>query len=150
MNDAGNVWVFLENGIGVIVNTKINLVVLYCFACYFFNSFQDVLIAAAVVISRHNVKSILNKINYGMCANIAAATGYQYFLHIQRNKKNHSRYRVIFLDITEICFTGKNVSGNKLPLPVNRLPGWLKPRPIADLQLHPTLLRLTFWWPLHQ
>ena len=59
MNDANNIRVFLKNGIRIVVNTKVNFIILYGFAGYFFYSIQYIFVAAAVIVGRYNIKTML-------------------------------------------------------------------------------------------
>jgi hypothetical protein len=73
--------IFLKDGKRIIEIAKINSVILYSFACDLFYSFQNSRIGPAVVINRNNIKTVIDKVNYSVGADIAASPCDKYCSH---------------------------------------------------------------------
>ena len=90
MDDAGNVVVLLEDGMRIIINAQVYMVIFNRPAGYLFYPLHYGGVAAAVVIYRYHFKALLYEVHYCMRANVATSSCNQYFFHDAKKTKNRS------------------------------------------------------------
>ena len=91
MYDAGNVVVLLEDGMRIVKDAQVYVVIFNWLTRNLSYALHYCGVAAAIVIYRYHFEALLYKVYNRMRANVATSTGNQYFFHItKKTKKNRS------------------------------------------------------------
>jgi hypothetical protein len=93
--DACDVGVFLEDGMGVIKNTKVDFVIFHLNASDPFHPVEHAGMTFAVIVNRNNRISVFEEVYDRMGADIPATAGNQDFFHgTKKMKKKVSTYNL--------------------------------------------------------